>query len=86
MANDGYSVNMRQDKRTGEYLAVIPNAYQNGRGRYYMANTQLDGWVELSPEYVTRNTRTVTEYPAPLKRRTDTALGYILNIAPRVYG
>lgn len=81
----GYEVNMRQDRRTGEHLAVIPSAYDQGRGRYYMALT-YDGWVELSPAYVTRGTRTVEDYPEPLKRALDRQLGYILNVVPRLRG
>lgn len=81
----GYSVTMRQDKHTGEYLAFIPKAYDTGRGRYYMAYTLVDGWVELTPAYATRNTRNVSEYPVTLKRATDSALGYIVGLAPRLY-
>lgn len=83
--SDGYSVNMRRAK-TGEYLAVIPDAYDSGRGRYYMAFTLLDGWVELSPEYVTRHTRTVTDYPLALKKAVDRNLGYLLNTVGRLAG
>lgn len=83
---NGYDINMRRDTRTGEYLAFIPAAYDNGRGRYYMAYTLMDGWVELSPEYATKRTRTVSDYPAELKRAVDRNLGYMLNLAPRLVG
>lgn len=85
MAN-GYDINIRQDSRTGEYLAFVPSSYDQGRGRYYMAYTLTDGWVEVSPEYATRGTRTVSEFPAALKRAVDSNLGRILNLAPRLYG
>lgn len=84
MSLTGYEINMRRDKRTGEHLAFIPSSYNNGRGRYYMAYTLADGWVELSPEYATRNTRTVSDYDENLKRAVDSNLGYILNIYPRL--
>lgn len=81
----GYSVTMRQDKRTGEHLAFVPSAYVNRHGeRYYMALTAADGWVELTPEYATRCTRTVTDYPESLKRAADRSSGYILHLAPRL--
>lgn len=82
----GYSVTMRKDKRTGEHLAVISAAYTNQGRRYYMAIGESDGcWTELTPEYVTRRTMTVSEYPEWLKRRIDQSLGYIMNVAPRLY-
>lgn len=81
----GYSVNMRQDKRTKEQLAVMATAYRDRHGdRYYMAYTLLDGWVELSPEYVTRNTRTITDYSDDLKRAVDRNLGYLLLVRSRL--
>lgn len=83
---EGYEVNMRQDRRTGEYLAFIPSTYDQGRGRYYMAYTLLDGWVELSPEYATRRTCTVSDYPDNLKRAVDRQLGYILITVARLRG
>lgn len=86
MRDDGYSVNMRQDRKTGEYLAFIPSTYDQGRGRYYMAYTLADGWVEVTPEYATRETRTVKEYPENLKRAVDSNLGYLLNVVPRLFG
>lgn len=86
MRDDGYSVNMRRDTRTGEDLAVMPTAYDNGRGRYYMAYTLLDSWVELSPEYVTRHTKTVDDYSLTLKKAVDRNLGYLLNVATRLQG
>jgi hypothetical protein len=83
----GYDVNMRKTKMTGEVIAVIPAAYRNRQGeRYYMAYTLLDGWVELSPEYVTRQTKTTNLYSDDLKRAVDRNLGYVLNIVHRVYG
>lgn len=81
----GYSVTMRQDRKTGEYLAFTPTAYDNGRGRYYMALTLTDGWVEVTPEYAVKVTRNVTEYPESLKRAFDTSMGYIMHVAPRLY-
>lgn len=85
--NNGYSVNMRQDKRTGEHLAVVPTSYGPKDARYYMALCESDGcWAELSPEYLTKATRTVTTFPGWLKRNMDGQLGYILNLAPRIYG
>ena len=86
MSDDGYSVNMRRDTRTGECLAVMPSSYDGRNGRYYMAYTLADGWLELTPECLTRNTRTVSAYPTDLKRAVDRNLGYILDIAPRLYG
>jgi hypothetical protein len=81
-----YSVTMRQDKRTGEYLAFVPTAYRNRHGdAYYMALTMADGWVELSPKYATRYTVTVTDYPAELKRAFDASIGYTMNLAARLY-
>ena len=84
----GYEVCMRQDTRkgNGEYFAVIPHAYENSRGdRYYMAIAGSDGaWTELSPEYLTRCTRTVSEYPEWLKRAVDSAQGYILHTVQRL--
>lgn len=77
-------VNMRQDRVTGEYLAVVPSAYDQGRGRHYLALTATDGWVELSPEYVTRRTRTVSEYPEELKRAVDRLSGHTLRVVPRL--
>lgn len=83
----GYSLTMRQDRATGEYLAFIPAAYRNSHGeRYYMAFTLADGWVEVTPEYATARTRTVAEYPEGLKRSADSNMGYIMNIAPRLVG
>lgn len=82
----GYSVTMRQDRKTGEYLAFVPTAYTNHHGeRYYMALTLMDGWVELTPEYAVNGTRNVTEYPEALKRYMDHQSGYILHVAPRLY-
>ena len=82
----GYSVTMRQDKRTKEFLAFMPSAYMTNTGeRYYMALTLSDGWVELSPKYATQSTVTVTEFPENLKRAVDRQLGYILHTAPRLY-
>lgn len=83
----GYSVTMRQDKRTGEYLAFIPSAYRNAHGeRYYMAYTLTDGWVELSPEYATRMTRNVGDtYPERLRDCVNREMGYVLHLAPRLY-
>lgn len=86
MRDDGYSVNMRQDRKTGEYLAFVPSTYDQGRGRYYMAYTLADGWVEVTPEYATRSTRTVREYPENLKRAVDSNLGHLLNVVPRLFG
>lgn len=87
MAN-GYEVNMRRDKRTGEHLAVIPGAYRSRHGeRYYMAICESGGcWAELSPEYLTRNTVTTSEYPEWLKRAIDRNLGYVLNLVDRLAG
>ena len=82
----GYEVNMRRDTRTGENLAVIPNTYNQGCGRYYMALTETGDWVRLSPAYVTGNTKTVTDYPETLKRAIDRQQGYLLITVPRVYG
>lgn len=84
----GYEINMRCDKRTGEYLAVIPSAYRNRHDeRYYMALGESDGWwTELTPEYVTRSTVSVTEYPEWLKRAMDKQLGYVLDVVSRVRG
>ena len=85
--SDGYSVNMRVDKRTGEHLAVIPASYAGRDDRYYMALCESDGcWAELSPEYLTRNTRTVKDFPDWLKRSIDRSLGYSLNVVGRLYG
>jgi hypothetical protein len=84
--SNGYDVNMRQDKRTGEYLAFMPDSYDMGRGRYYMAYTLSDAWVEVSPEYATRACRTVSEFPGDLKRAVDSNLGYLLNLTPRLRG
>ena len=86
-----YSVCMRQDTRkgNGEFFAVMPSAYKNERTgeRYYMAIASSDGaWVELKPEYLTRCTRTVKEYPEWLKRTLERSLGYLLNVAPRLKG
>lgn len=82
----GYSVTMRQDRKTGEFLAFVPTAYTSHRGeRYYMALTLMDGWVEVTPQYATRVTRNVTEYPEALKRAYDSSMGYIMHIAPRLY-
>ena len=81
-----YSVTMRQDKRTGEYLAFVPTAYRNRHGdAYYMALTLMDGWVELTPAYATRCTVTVTDYPTDLKRAFDASMGYTMNLAARLY-
>lgn len=85
MAN-GYSINIRQDRKTGEFLAFIPRSYDMGRGRYYMAYTLADSWVEVSPGYATRSTRAVSEFPAALKRAVESNLGYLLNLAPRLQG
>lgn len=86
MSTRGYEINMRQDRRTGEHLAVIPSAYDQGKGRYYMAYTLADGWVELAPQYVTRHTATAKTYPEDLKRAVDRNLGYILIAVPRLRG
>jgi hypothetical protein len=79
---------MRQDTRkgNGEFFAVIPHAYTNAKGeRYYMAIASSDGvWVELSPSYVTRCTKTVDQFPEWLKRSIDHSMGYILNTVPRL--
>lgn len=84
----GYEVCMRQDTRkgNGEYFAVIPHAYTNSKGeRYYMAIGSSDGaWCELTPEYVTKCTKTVAEYPEWLKRSIDGQQGYILNVVSRL--
>lgn len=83
----GYEVCMRQDTRkgNGEYFAVIPSAYKGKNGRYYMAIGSSDGvWTELTPEYVTRCTKTVEEYPGWLKRSIDRQQGYILVTVPRL--
>jgi hypothetical protein len=84
----GYEVCMRQDTRkgNGEYFAVIPHAYTGRNGeRYYMALGSSDvAWVELSPSYLTRCTRTTEEYPEWLKRAIDRQMGYILNTVPRL--
>jgi len=82
----GYSVTMRQDTRTGEYLAFVSKAYADRRGPYYLAFTYADGWVEVTPAYATRHTRTVTDYPEDFKRAVDRNSGYILHVAPRLYG
>lgn len=84
--NNGYSINMRQDCKTGEFLAFVPHSYDMGRGRYYMAYTLGYGWIKVSPEYATRCTRTAAEFPDALKRAVDSNLGYLLNPAPRLYG
>jgi hypothetical protein len=89
MARDtrGYEVCMRQDTRkgNGEYFAVMPAGYTRDGMRYYMAMGSSDGaWHELTPEYVTRCTRTVTEYPEWLKRRVDADMGYTLHTVPRL--
>lgn len=84
--SNGYQINMRRDRKTGEYLAFIPSAYDQGRGRYYMAYTLADGWVEVSPAYATKRTRPVSEFPEALKRSVDSALGYILILYPRLVG
>lgn len=81
---EGYEINMRQVHRTGEYLAVIPSSYDQGRGRYYLAFSLSDGWVELSPEFVVRHTCTVVDFPDALKRAVDRNLGYILEAVPRL--
>ena len=90
MSTRGYEVCMRQDTRkgNGEYLAVSPSSYVRRNGeRYYLAIGRSDGaWVELPPEYVTRCTKTVTDYPEWLKRSMDSRLGYILITVPRLYG
>lgn len=87
MTGNGYDVNMRQDKRNGEHLAFMPDTYTNHHGdRYYMAYTMADGWVELDPGYAVKCTRTVTDFPAELKRATDRNLGYILNLTHRLRG
>ena len=77
---------MRQDKRTGEYLAFTPTTYDQGRGRYYMAYTVTDGWVEIDPEYATKCTKNVTTYPDRLYDGICRETGYLLNVAPRLYG
>lgn len=84
----GYEVCMRQDTRkgNGEFFAVIPSAYENRHGeRYYMAIGSSDGaWCELSPEYLTRSTRTTEDYPEWLKRSIDRQQGYILHTVKRL--
>jgi hypothetical protein len=82
----GYEINIRQDKKSGEYLAFIPSSYDMGRGRFYMAFTLADGWVEVSPEYATRGTRPVSTFPQNLKRAVDSNMGYILILYPRLVG
>lgn len=83
----GYEINMRLDRRTGEHFAVIPSSYGDRRGRYYMAIGESDGcWVELTPEYLTRCTVTVTTYPEWLKRNVDRNLGYMLNTVSKLRG
>ena len=77
---------MRRDRRTGEYLAFMPAAYTGRHGRYYMAYTLADGWVELSPAYATRCTQTVTDYPENLKRATERNLGYLAATVSRLRG
>lgn len=78
---------MRVDKRTGEHLAVIADVYNQRGNRYYMGIGQSDGcWVELDPVYLTRSTKTVTDYPAWLKRRIDQSMGYIMHLSNRLYG
>jgi hypothetical protein len=84
----GYEICMRVDTRksNGEYFAVIPSAYTAPNGaRYYLGVSSSDGvWTELTPEYVTRCTRTTADYPQWLKRRADTAQGYILHTVSRL--
>lgn len=81
---------MRQDTRkgNGEYFAVIPHAYTNHNGeRYYMAIGSSDGaWAELSPDYLTRCTRTTPDYPEWLKRAIDSQQGYILHTVATLKG
>lgn len=86
----GYEICMRQDTRkdSGEYFAVIPHRYTAPNGNaYYLAIASSDGnWTELTPEYVTRCTRTVTDYPEWLKRRADSSQGYILHTVDSLRG
>ena len=83
----GYSVTIRRDRRTGELLAFIPRAYRDRHGeRYYLAITLTNGWVELTPDYATSCTRTVTDYPESFKRFVDRDMGYRMHVAPRLYG
>lgn len=84
---DGYSVNMRQDKRNGEHLAFMPATCPNRHGdRYYMAYTLAGGWVEIDPGYAVKCTRTATDFPAELKRATEVSLGYSLRLTHRLRG
>jgi hypothetical protein len=83
----GYRVNMRVDTRTGEHLAVIADAYNHHQGRYYMAIGESDGcWCELDPKYLTRATVTTDNFPEWLKRRMDSSIGYVMQLADRLYG
>ena len=85
----GYEICMRQDTRkgNGECFAVIPHRYTGKNGPYYLGLASSDGtWTELTPEYVTRCTRTTAEFPEWLKRAADSAQGYILAIVPSLRG
>lgn len=88
MTSRGYEVCMRQDTRkgNGEFFAVIDSPFKNRHGeRYYRAIGSSDGaWCELTPAYLTRCTKTVTEYPEWLKRSIDRQQGYILNTVSRL--
>lgn len=81
-----HTINIRQDRSTGEYLAFIPGSYDAGRGRYYMAYTLLDGWAEVTPEYAVKRTRTAKVFPEALRRATEANLGYLLSISSRLRG
>lgn len=81
-----YEINMRQDKRTGDFLAVYPESETGLNGRYYTAYTLLDGHVEVSPEYLTQCTKTVSEWPPELKHTIDSINGRILITVDRLKG
>lgn len=82
-----YSINIRQDKRTGEFIAVYPDVLENRHGeRYYEAYALIGEHFEASPEYITKCTKTVTEYPQELKRAIDSRNGRILITVPRLNG
>lgn len=82
-----YDLNMRQDRKTGEYLAFVPDSYTAHNGtRYYMAYSFTDGWVEVSPEYATKVCKTVRDYPEYLKQAAGRSLGYIMGTTDRLRG
>lgn len=90
MAATGYEINIRQDKRTGEYLAVYPGAYRSRQGdRYYLGHAMADWFLELSPEYLTKATKPVKRddpnFPEDLKRAVDRHTGYIMIVVDRLY-